>query len=79
MKPRHEGKPRDVVLLTLPQIHQFENLDLLFLVFDTPASFYYLNVNHYDRESGLNKVSARHKISEKLISEARLRQYPMVM
>jgi len=50
------------VLLTLPHIHHFEDLGLLFLVFDTPASFYYLNVNHYDKETRLNKVSARHVI-----------------
>lgn len=61
---RKEDDQPDIVLLTLPSIQQFANLDLAFLVFDTAASFYYLNVNHYDKDTRLNKVSSRHAIED---------------
>lgn len=61
---RKDDNQPDIVLLTIPTIQQFVNLDLVFLVFDTAASFYYLNVNHYDKDTRLNKVSSHHIIED---------------
>lgn len=64
IKLRNETELREVVLLTLPNIHQFADLDLVFLVFDQVDSFYYININRYDQDSGINKVSKRHVIKD---------------
>lgn len=61
---RKDDDQPDVVLLTVPSIQQFATLDLVFLIFDTPSSFYYLNINHYDKDTRLNKVSSRHILAD---------------
>lgn len=61
---REKKDQQDIVLLTLPSIYQFVNLDLQFLVFNTTSSFYYLNINDYDSNTKLNKVSTRHVIED---------------
>ncbi|MCC2600332.1 hypothetical protein [Sphingobacterium sp. FBM7-1] len=61
---RKDDDQPDVVLLTVPSIQQFATLDLVFLIFDTPSSFYYLNINHYDKDTRLNKVSSHHIIED---------------
>jgi len=59
----HQEK-ENVELLTLSHMYQFVNLDLVFLLFDSSASFYYININRYEEQGGRNKVSARHIIED---------------
>lgn len=63
-KRNEESNPQDLILLTLPEIYQFEDLNLAYLIFDNDKSFYYINIKNYDWKTGVTNVSKHHAIED---------------